>query len=126
VAFRGYVADPTSGYGAAAVLALASAWEGLPAVAVEALAAGCPVVATDCSPALSRLVAASGVGGVAPSEPEAFAAALAAVLDAPPTAVSTAALAPYVTHAAVAAHLRALPVRRRSVDLPTGVLAAAR
>lgn len=45
----GFVDDPAPYYASASVFALASRWEGLPNVVLEALSLGVPVVATDCS-----------------------------------------------------------------------------
>lgn len=45
----GFVSNPHTFYKRASVFALASKWEGLPNVVLEALSVGLPVVATDCS-----------------------------------------------------------------------------
>ena len=45
----GFVDDPAPYYASASIFALASRWEGLPNVILEALSVGLPVVATDCS-----------------------------------------------------------------------------
>jgi glycosyltransferase involved in cell wall biosynthesis len=67
----------------AGALLVTSHFEGGPAVAVEALAQGVPVVATDCSPLLRELLASSEAGHIVPSrDPEALATALLAVRDA--------------------------------------------
>jgi glycosyltransferase involved in cell wall biosynthesis len=55
ITFAGFV-DPLPHFAAADVFVLPSRWEGLPAVALEALAAGLPVVATDCAPGLTELL----------------------------------------------------------------------
>jgi glycosyltransferase involved in cell wall biosynthesis/thymidylate kinase len=48
VALPGFVPNPFAYMSRAAVLVLSSVWEGLPAVVVQALAVGTPVIATDC------------------------------------------------------------------------------
>jgi glycosyltransferase involved in cell wall biosynthesis len=76
VQFLGYVADPGPHYRQAKVLAISSRWEALPAVAIEAMAAGCAVISTDCSPSLSRLLRTSGAGVVVRTCPTAMSQAL--------------------------------------------------
>jgi glycosyltransferase involved in cell wall biosynthesis len=48
VALPGFVPNPLAYMARAAVFVLSSAWEGLPAVVIQALAVGTPVIATDC------------------------------------------------------------------------------
>jgi glycosyltransferase involved in cell wall biosynthesis len=48
VAFAGFTRNPFAVLSRAALFALPSLWEGLPNVLVEALAAGCPTLSTDC------------------------------------------------------------------------------
>ena len=60
----------------AAALLLPSAYEGYPAVAVEAIAAGVPVFATDCSVAMAEILGGDARNRILPSRPEAFAAAM--------------------------------------------------
>jgi glycosyltransferase involved in cell wall biosynthesis len=56
VNFRGYVTDPVSYFQSAHALVLASAWEGQGAVLLEALACGCPVIATRSTDAVAAVV----------------------------------------------------------------------
>ena len=58
--FKGFVPDATPFYAASDLLLLSSKWEGFAAVPLEAMAAGCGVVATDSSAGLTELLAASG------------------------------------------------------------------
>jgi glycosyltransferase involved in cell wall biosynthesis len=81
----GCVENPLRYLARSAVFALSSRWEGLPAVLIEAMACGCPVVSTDC-PGGSREILEDGRWGplVPPGEPEALAAAIGELLSAPP------------------------------------------
>jgi glycosyltransferase involved in cell wall biosynthesis len=72
-------------FAAADVMALASASEGLANVWVEALAAGTPVVAPDIGGA-AEAIDRPEAGRLVARTPEAFAAAIAALLHAPPSA----------------------------------------
>jgi glycosyltransferase involved in cell wall biosynthesis len=85
VEFAGYQPDVGPWLRRARVLLLTSRFEGYAAVIVEALGAGRPVVATDCTPAARELLAHPGAGRVAPiGDAEALAQALAEVLAASP------------------------------------------
>jgi len=48
VALPGFVANPYAVMSRSAAFILSSQWEGLPTVLIEAMACGCPIVATDC------------------------------------------------------------------------------
>lgn len=83
VEMPGFVSNPPAFMARASLLALSSSWEGLPTVVVEALAVGCPVVATDC-PSGPREILGSGRWGrlVPMDDAEAFARAMQETLEA--------------------------------------------
>ncbi len=60
IAFEGFVKSAIPYYAQHDALILSSRWEGLPAVPLEAMACGCQVIATDCSPGLTELLAQIG------------------------------------------------------------------
>jgi len=63
---------------------LSSEFEGFPAVVIEALASGVPVVATNCSPAMHSILSSSQLGSVVDKgNPESFADAVDRQLDSP-------------------------------------------
>jgi glycosyltransferase involved in cell wall biosynthesis len=88
-------------------LLITSRYEGGPAVAVEALAADLPVVATDCSYLLHDLIATPEAGAIVPSrDPKALAAALKQTLARPRRPESLKALtAPFEPRACAQAYL---------------------
>ncbi len=92
VALPGYVDDPVPYMGRASLFVLSSRWEGLGNVLVEALAARCPLVATDC-PSGPREILEGGRHGalVPPDDITALAAAMGRALDEPRRPVATAA-----------------------------------
>ncbi|MBC2601105.1 glycosyltransferase family 4 protein [Puniceicoccus vermicola] len=63
VHFAGYVSDVSSFYAKSDVFLFPSLWEGFGLVAVEAMAAGLPVLASDV-PGLSEVIARDGVSGI--------------------------------------------------------------
>lgn len=78
VRFIGQVADVTAVLDGAAALLVTSRYEGGPAVAIEALARGVPVVSTDCSALLRSVLVTPGAGRLLTSrDPVALARALA-------------------------------------------------
>ena len=80
VAFVGHLPHAAAAMRDHDVLLLSSRYEGLPAVLVEALAAGMRIVATDCGPGVHALLGGGRVGRlVAPDDAAAFAGAMAAV-----------------------------------------------
>lgn len=77
VKLAGYSDDWRTDLRRARLFLLSSAFEGFPAVVIEALAAGVPVVATDCSPAMHTILSSNELGSVvANGDPEAFARAI--------------------------------------------------
>jgi glycosyltransferase involved in cell wall biosynthesis len=84
VSFPGHVADIRPWLAAARLFLLPSIFEGYPAVAVEALAAGVPVIASDCSLAMAEIITSPDLGFVVPgNEPDQYAAAIRHYLDRP-------------------------------------------
>jgi glycosyltransferase involved in cell wall biosynthesis len=79
--FLGFVSDPealAALYGDCDVLLQSSRWEGLTATAIEALACGCQLVITDCTPNLRDIIADAGQH---PMVPVGDAAAFADAID---------------------------------------------
>jgi glycosyltransferase involved in cell wall biosynthesis len=85
-AFLGRIDDPFAAMARSGVLVLSSRWEGMPNVVIEALACGCPVVATD-APGGSREALLDGeLGPLVPrGDPRAMADAIVQVLREPPS-----------------------------------------
>ncbi len=67
VELAGYSEDWRDELRRARLFLLSSSFEGFPAVVIEALAAGVPVVATNCSPAMPSILGSSEVGIVVPN-----------------------------------------------------------
>lgn len=66
VSIPGYVENPYAYMRNASVFLLSSRFEGLPTVLIEALACGCPVVATDCPSGPREILADGEYGTLAP------------------------------------------------------------
>jgi glycosyltransferase involved in cell wall biosynthesis len=106
VEFAGFQ-DPVPYYKRAALLALPSRWEDLPATMVEALACGCPVVATASSEAVVHFLGELGIDTVPVGDVAAFAAAVERALD-ETRQIEIADIASYGIAAGVEEHLEAL------------------
>jgi glycosyltransferase involved in cell wall biosynthesis len=71
----GYVDDVAAALHAADLFVLSSDYEGLPAVVLEAMAANCPVLGTDCFPAARALLGSTdGCGIIGRTDPEGLSA----------------------------------------------------
>jgi glycosyltransferase involved in cell wall biosynthesis len=81
----GFVTNPFAFMARARLFALSSVFEGLPGVLIQALAMGCPVVATDCPSGPAEILDGGRHGRlVPPGDPDALAAAILAALAEPP------------------------------------------
>jgi len=84
VLLPGYVRDVPQWMARSGAFVLSSLWEGLPGVLIEALAAGCPIVAVDCPSGPREILEGGRYGTLVPvREPAAMAAAIAGALDSP-------------------------------------------
>lgn len=109
VTFLGYVEDIRPALDEARLFVLASQFEGYGAVVIEALAAGRPVVITDCTPA-TELFTDPGIGVVVPIDDiDALCQGMAAMLGRPPPDPELA--------AALVAHHRIGAVAKLYLDL---------
>jgi glycosyltransferase involved in cell wall biosynthesis len=107
VELPGFRDNPLGYLGASALFVLSSAWEGLPTVLIEALAAGTRVVSTDCRSGPREILQDGRLGTLVPvGDVAALSAAMAAALDCPPPRVPAAALEPFTREAAVDNYLR--------------------
>lgn len=84
VQMPGFVNDIASWLRRADLLVMTSRYEGLPAVVLEALAANCPVLATDCFPAAQEMLEPlDGCGLIKETVPNQIAQQMAAMLACP-------------------------------------------
>lgn len=80
----GFVSDPIPWLSRADLFVLSSRYEGLGNVVIEALAAGVPVVSTDCPSGPSEILDGGRIGSLVPvGDPEAMAVAMQRAIDQP-------------------------------------------
>jgi len=114
VRFRGFVQDPLPYLAGAHALILSSSWEGQGAVLLEALACGCPVIATRSSSAVAGVLANGRFGRLVPPEDKsALARAISLELQGPtsPPPATDEWVARYGVDAGVVSHANALGVQ---------------
>jgi glycosyltransferase involved in cell wall biosynthesis len=98
----GIAKNPYAYMARADLFVLSSAWEALPTVLIEALAAGAPVVATDCVSGPREVLADGRYGALVPvGDAAALAAAISAAVSAPRRELPPEALRPYTIDHAV-------------------------
>ncbi|USI73412.1 glycosyltransferase [Sphingomonas morindae] len=90
VRLAGHARRVTGWIGQADALLLSSRYEGLPAVVIEALAAGLPVIASDCCASMASMIGHGRFGRLVPADCE---ASLAAAIAAPLPPIDSAAAA---------------------------------
>ncbi len=84
VAMPGFAANPYAYMSRASAFVLSSRHEGMPAVLIEAMACGCPVIATDCPSGPREVLEGGRFGALVPvGDAGALAAAMGETLDAP-------------------------------------------
>jgi len=91
----------------AALFVLSSAWEGLPTVLIEAMAAGARVISTDCPSGPREILQDGRLGDLVPvGDPDRLAQAILRTLDEPSRRAPPEALAQFTMDAAVDNYLR--------------------
>jgi glycosyltransferase involved in cell wall biosynthesis len=107
VALPGFRDNAMAYMAGSAVFALSSAWEGLPTVLIEALAAGTRVVSTDCPSGPREILQDGRLGALVPvGDAPALARAVVSALDGPARTLPPDALTPFTRDAAVDSYLR--------------------
>jgi glycosyltransferase involved in cell wall biosynthesis len=107
VALPGFRDNAMAFMAASAVFVLSSAWEGLPTVLIEALAAGCRVVSTDCPSGPREILQDGRLGALVPvGDWAAMGDAIVSALDRPGDPVPPDALHAFTLDAAVDHYLR--------------------
>jgi glycosyltransferase involved in cell wall biosynthesis len=109
VALLGFQDNALAFMAHAAVFVLSSAWEGLPTVLIEALAAGTRVVSTDCESGPREILQDGRLGELVPvADPVALAQAIDAVLTRPAQPPPQDALSRFTRETAVDQYLRVI------------------
>jgi glycosyltransferase involved in cell wall biosynthesis len=107
VALPGFQDNALAYMAGSALFVLSSAWEGLPTVLIEALAAGTRVVSTDCPSGPREILQEGRLGALVPvGNAAALATAMLEALDRPSGSVTLDALTPFTRDAAVDHYLR--------------------
>jgi glycosyltransferase involved in cell wall biosynthesis len=107
VALPGFRQPAVAYMAASSLFVLSSAWEGLPTVLIEALAAGTRVVSTDCPSGPREILQGGRLGTLVPvGDVPALARAMCEALDRPPGTSPVEALKPFTSDAAVDHYLR--------------------
>ena len=109
VEMPGFVKDVAGAYDRAAMLVLTSDYEGLPAVLLEAMAANCPILSTDCFPAARAILEhAEGCAIIEDTAPGALATLIAEHLEQPRPTGLRAIAERYSIENGVASHVAAM------------------
>lgn len=115
VELPGYIQNPYAYMARSAVLALSSAWEGLPTVLIEAMALGTPVVSTDCESGPAEILAGGKYGALAPvGDSETLADCILDVLAGKPKVVDASWLKQFELETATQQYLSVLGIARSS------------
>jgi glycosyltransferase involved in cell wall biosynthesis len=115
VALPGFSENPYACLSRAAAFVLSSRWEGLPTVLIEALACGCPVIATDCPSGPREILCGGDYGTLVPvGDVEAMSEAMGRALEAPRrSAALTEHASRYSVERAVSQYLGLLDLAKR-------------
>jgi glycosyltransferase involved in cell wall biosynthesis len=107
VALPGFQENAMAYMAKSAVFVLSSAWEGLPTVLIEALAAGTRVISTDCPSGPREILQGGRLGTLVPvGDAAALAAAILRTLGQPGGEIPLEALTPFTRDSAVDNYLR--------------------